>query len=82
METDNEEKRNNKKRKQAPVPEHQSSEDDEVDWMMVQPPGEVLVDSLIQQNNETLEKNQELEQKLRAQELKFQLLARAGQIPS
>ena len=56
METDNEELRNNKKRKQAPVPEHQSSDDDEGE----QPPGEVLVDNLIQQNNETLEKTRSL----------------------
>ena len=76
MDTENEELQNNKKRKQAPVLEHQSSDDEGE-----QAPGAVLVDSLIQQNNETLEKNQELEQMLKNQELKFQLLARAGQIP-
>ena len=58
------------------MPEHQSSDDEGE-----QAPGAVLVDSLIQQNNETLEKNQELDQMLKTQELKFQLLARAGQIP-
>ena len=60
METDNEENRITKKRKQAPAPEHQSSEEDNVDWMMVKPQGEVLVDSLIKQHKVTLGRNQKL----------------------
>ena len=56
--------------------EHQSSDDEGE-----QAPGTVLLENFIQQNTETLEKNQELEQMLKNQEFKFQLLARAGQIP-
>ena len=78
METDTEEQRNNKKRKQPPVQVNPSSEEDERE----QQPGEGLVGNLLQQNSETLKKNRELEQKLKAPELKFQLLARANLIPS
>ena len=56
--------------------EHQSSEDEGE-----QAPDTVLVENLIQKNTETLEMNQELEQMVKNQELKFRLLARAGQIP-
>ena len=46
MDTDNEENRITKKRK-APATEHQSSEEDNVDWMVSKPQEEVLVESLI-----------------------------------
>ena len=76
METEGEEHPNPRKRKSAPVLEHQSSEDEEEPAQ-----DQVLVENLIQTNTEALERNQELEQMVKNQELKFRLLARAGQIP-
>ena len=72
METEGEEHHNPKKRKNAPVLEHQSSEDEDEPAQ-----DQVLVENLIQTNTETLERNQELEQMVKNQELKFRLLARA-----
>ena len=40
-----------------------------------------MVDDLLQQNSETLQLNRELEQKLKGQELRFNLLARAKLVP-